>query len=117
MRLALLALVLPAALAGCGNPTSCQTACQLAFRESECNIRIPGKEPSEMVRDCTRECTRALRVTGQLDGYDPNRPESVDRSRSFVLRNEKQAATWIDCVVETSCVDLQRGFCPGGGIN
>lgn len=117
MRLALFALLLPAALAGCGKPTSCQSACQLAFLESECSLRVPGRNQDELVRECTRECNRALRTTGELGGYDPNNPNSVDRSRSFELQNEKQAAVWIDCVMETSCFDLDRGFCPGGGIN
>jgi hypothetical protein len=117
MRVALLALLLPAAVAGCADPVSCQTACQRAFRANECNLRVPGRDQDRLVRDCTNECDNALRETGELNGYDPNDRSSVDRSEPFQLQNEKQAALWIDCVLETSCEDLNQGFCPGGGVN
>lgn len=119
MRLLLMAALIPAPylLTGCGSPVSCQTACQRAFRSNECNLRVPGRDQDRLVRDCTRECGRALRETGELGGYDPNDRNSVDRSEPFRLQNEKQAALWIDCVIETSCPDLNNGFCPGGGIN
>jgi hypothetical protein len=117
MRRFWLALALPIGVAACDPPVSCQTACQRAFRENECNLRVPGRQANRLVRDCTRECENALTRTGDLDGYDPNDRNSVDRSQPFRLQNEKQAAVWIDCVLETSCEDLNRGFCPGGGIN
>lgn len=116
MRIFFLALALPVSLSACEAPVSCQTACQLAFRENECNVKVPGQEADTLVRECVQECEVALRRTGELNGYDPDDRNSVDRSESFRLQNEKQAALWIDCVIETSCRDLDEGFCPGGGI-
>jgi hypothetical protein len=106
-------------LAGCGGEElrSCENACEKAFRSDQCNIQVPGVEASELIRDCSRECENALARTGELEGYDPDDLNSVDRSEPFKLKNEKQAALWIDCVVESACERLDEGFCPGGGIN
>jgi hypothetical protein len=27
------------------------------------------------------------------------------------IGNEKQAAAWMDCVAETACDNIQKGFC------
>ena len=100
-------------LTACG--PSCQSACQKAFRDSECNIKVPGvTEQNDLVRDCMRECESALKKTGELDGYNPDEPLS---GQTFTLENEKQAAVWMDCVDEVACDNLDKGVCPGGGIN
>ena len=119
MRSLLLAALLPVPLllGGCGDSVSCQSACQRAFQSGECNIRVPGQTQDRLVRDCIRECEGALRRTGDVGNYDPNDRNSIDRSEPFSLQNEKQAALWIDCVLESSCPRLNDGFCPGGGIN
>jgi len=116
MRAVILTVLL---LAGCdsGDLRSCENACEKAFRSDQCNITVPGVEGAELIRDCSRECERALNQTGELDGYDPDDLNSVDRSEPFKLQNEKQAAVWMDCVVESACERLNDGYCPGGGIN
>jgi len=113
---ALLGLV--AASSGCGEDTrSCQAACRRAFLESECNVQVPGVQSSKMTRDCIVECETALKQTGELGNYDPDNRNSVERSTPYKLANEKQAALWMDCVIETACDSLNDGYCPGGGIN
>jgi len=118
MRLALIGIVaLAGTLAGCGDTRSCQSACRKTFRDEQCNVQVPGESASDLISDCVTECEQALRKNGDLGTYDPNDPDSVDRSSRFVLDNEAQAAAWTDCVVETSCDLINDGICPGGGIN
>lgn len=118
MRSALIALVvLGSCIAACGDTRSCQNACRRAFREEQCNFQVPGSEPNRLVQRCITECEGALKVNGDLNGYDPDIYESVDRTQRFELENEAQAAAWMDCVIETNCEDINDGFCPGGGIN
>lgn len=120
MRSILLVVAVSLSAAACSDIRSCPNACDRAFSESECHFGAglaAGGDPRKAIRECTRECENALRQTGDLDGYDPDDYNSVDRSRSFELKNEAQAAAWIDCVSETSCQDINDGFCPGGGIN
>lgn len=105
-------LVGAALLAGCG--PSCQEACNRAFKENECNLSVPGATQNELARDCISECESALRKPGDLDGYDPN--ERHTSGESIRLENERQAAVWMDCVVETACERLDQGYCAGGGI-
>lgn len=113
---ALLGLTTVTALSACSEVRSCQNACQRAFREDECAFGA-GLVGDDAVRDCINECENALRRSGELGQYDPDDYDSVDRSTTFELANEAQAAAWIDCVAETSCDDINDGFCPGGGIN
>lgn len=103
-------------LSGCSDVRSCQNACQRAFRDDQCNFGA-GLVGDDAIGDCVNECERALRQNGDLEGYDPDDYNSVDRSSTFQLKNEAQAAAWMDCVIETSCQDINDGFCPGGGIN
>lgn len=114
-----LGLALPIALAGCGEVVSCANACQRAFRPDfpNCGVGAGLIDEDRALRDCEQECEDALRQNGDLNGYDPDDYDSVDRSQTFTLDNEAQAAAWMECVVETSCEDLNDGFCPGGGIN
>ena len=117
MRAVLLSALIAVGGVACSDVVSCQNACQRAYRTEQCNIRVPGKDAPDMIRDCESECEVALRTDGELDGYDPDNRESVPRNEVFTLGNEKQAAVWMDCVMETACDDLNDGFCPGGGIN
>ena len=115
MRLVpLLAVIV--AVAGCNDALSCQNACQRAYREDQCNFGA-GLVDDDAQRDCQQECEDALRVNGDLEGYDPDDYDSVNRSETFRLKNEAQAAAWMLCVSETACERIQDGFCPGGGIN
>lgn len=117
MRAVLLSALIAVGAVACNDVVSCQNACQRAYRNEQCNIRVPGQDQTELIRDCSRECEVALRTDGELGGYNPDDRESVPRNEVFVLDNEKQAAVWMDCVMETACEDLNDGFCPGGGIN
>jgi len=102
---------------GCG--PNCQSACSKAFKESECNISVPGQTQDEMFRDCVVECTNALKEPGDLcDGsecYDPD--ERHTSGESVELKSDKWAAVWMDCVEESACELLEEGYCAGGGIN
>lgn len=118
MRSALFGLVVfGIGLSACEDTRSCQNSCRRAFRDEQCNFQVPGAETPRLIRDCVTECEIALRQTGDLNGYDPDVYGSVDRAQTFTLENEAQAAAWMDCVAETSCEDINEGFCPGGGIN
>jgi len=113
MRLTLITLIASTALLqACG--ANCQEACNRAFNESECNLRIPGETQDDLFDDCVAECEWALRTPGELEGYDPDEPSTS--GESMVLDNEKQAAVWMDCVMETSCERLDQGHCAGAGI-
>lgn len=103
-------------LSACEEPRSCQNSCSRAFRADNCAFGA-GILGDDAIRNCVTECRQALRQNGELGSYDPDDYNSVDRSRAFELENEAQAAAWIDCVAETSCEDINDGFCPGGGIN
>jgi hypothetical protein len=117
----LVASVVLTGLAGCGDDTrSCQNACGRAFGSDRCNVQVPGQGQSELINDCIDECEAALRQTGELGNYDPDDRSSVstqDGDFGFTLQNERQAAVWMDCVLERTCESLDEGFCPGGGIN
>jgi len=103
-------------LTACGEVYSCQNACQRAFRDDQCNFGA-GLVSDDAAQDCIVECEAALKINGDLGTYDPDDYDSVDRSSTYKLQNEAEAAAWMTCVIETSCDDINDGFCPGGGIN
>ncbi len=103
-----------AGLVGCGE--NCQSTCDQVY--NVCGIEKPGQTRQELLRDCRNECTDALRQSGPIGDYDPNRPRSS--SESIEIVNDEQAAAWIDCVWATApdgtpeqCEDLdpRSGFC------
>lgn len=95
--------------AGCG--PNCQEACNKLYSDNEggCAISKPNSTLEENIKECRRECETALDYVGELDGYDPD--ERQGTSESVTLENEKQAAVWMDCVMETVCEDLRSGYC------
>lgn len=106
------------ALTGCG--PDCQSSCEKLYGdgtdrngEPQCNIELPGKEGAagaqEMTRDCVAHCEHALARNGDIGDYKPN--ERASGNDEVSLDNEQQAALWMDCVEETSCVNLN----PNGG--
>ena len=104
-----LALVAQLAV-GCG--PNCQSTCNRLYVEEECNIQRPGYEGEkvgELIQQCMDLCEGALEVPGELEGYNPD--DRVGSSDSIDLENEKQAAVWMDCIAETSCEDLNQGYC------
>lgn len=96
-----------ALLAGCG--PSCQSSCSRIFDPSQCDIRIPGEAWQEVRDDCISKCEDALNQPGEIAGYDPY--EVNTSGTSVVLENEKQAALWMECVENTSCQDIDDGYC------
>ena len=110
MRVLALTLVSTAGLlAGCG--PDCNTSCDKLFgdRNEECRIVVPGRSAQEMTNSCLAECEGALKVTGEMDGYDPDVRGSG--AEDISLKNEQQAAAWMDCIAETSCKDLEDNYC------
>lgn len=113
MRFALLLAPLAALAAGCG--PDCRTSCEKLYGDAdgECNINRPGYEgdagAQELTQRCEADCESAMTKAGELEGYDPNRKASSNEDIS--LQNEKQAALWMECVEETSCENLQNGYC------
>lgn len=90
---------------GCG-PT-CQSSCQRLYlpEPKGCDIQVPGESTESLLADCVDQCTEALATTGELGDFNPRRDE---------VTNEKQAASWMDCVAETSCENLDPrtgGYC------
>ncbi len=96
-------------LVSCG-PT-CQSTCSRLYAEAECHIQRPGhKDQTQLRQRCLDECEDALKVPGELEGYNPS--ESTGNSDSIELENETQAAVWMDCISEQSCERLETaGVC------
>ncbi len=103
--------------AGCG--PDCRSSCTKLYGNSsdaegvaQCDISVPGKSGdegrNELIAECESTCDAAMRQTGDMDGYDPNVKGTSD---DISINNEKQAAAWMDCVAETSCINLGKGFC------
>jgi hypothetical protein len=114
MRKPVLLFALGAAILAAGCGPNCQLVCSKAFKESECNLSVPGQTQDELFRDCVVECTDALGEPGELDGFDPDTRHTS--GESIEVKNEKQAALWMDCVDQTACELLEQGYCAGGGI-
>ncbi len=110
-RLVAVSLVAAAALAATGCGPNCQSTCERLYGTTgeSCSISRPGTTATELLTRCSNECEGALSVPGELEGYDPN--ERQGSSASVQLENEKQAAIWMDCIAETACEDLNKGYC------
>ena len=96
--------------AGCG--PNCQSTCDRLYGATgdDCSITRPGVSSStDLKNECMSVCGEALKVPGDLGNYDPN--EWQGSSDSVTVRNDKQAAVWMDCIAETSCEDLEKGYC------
>ena len=105
-------LVAPFFMAACG-PT-CQSTCQKLYSDSQCNLQRPGKTQSDLTKQCLNHCEGALDSPGDLNDYDPYDPQGTTDSVS--LKNENQAAAWMNCVEQTACERLdyrsgQGGYC------
>ncbi len=98
-------------LMGCG--PSCRTSCERLYGSGtdQCNIAVPGFEgeagANSLIIECSQECESAMAEAGALGTYDPN--SNTDTKLS--IANEKQAASWMDCVGETSCDNIGNGYC------
>lgn len=94
---------------GCG--PNCQSSCERMFNDvsPDCGLAVAGVEPDELIRRCLSDCEEALETPGEVGDYNPFDPAGTGASAT--LDNEKQAALWMDCVAETSCTDIDDGFC------
>lgn len=112
MRAALVLMTLATALgSGCG--PNCQSACQKVYAPDECNVPTPGQEWEEAYEDCMRECENAMRYPAAPDEQGDYDPQVKNTSgESITLRNEQEAAAWMDCVLESACDRLEEGYCP-----
>ena len=95
---------------GCG--PNCQSTCDRLYGQTgeDCQIVRPGGATStDLKNECMRVCEDALDIPGELEGYNPD--EWQGSSDSVTIENDKQAAVWMDCIAETSCEDLEKGYC------
>jgi hypothetical protein len=98
-------------LMGCG--PSCRTSCERLYGSGTdaCNIPVNGYEgeagANSLIIECTQTCESAMAESGAIGTYDPNSKTDTKMS----IGNEKQAAAWMDCVAETACDNIQKGFC------
>ncbi|MBN2798912.1 MAG: hypothetical protein JXX28_07160 [Deltaproteobacteria bacterium] len=107
MRVALGSLLALLSLGGCG--PYCQSVCTKMAECPELNELRAGYSADEAFGDCLDECENALLTPGVVGDYDP-----MERNVSgavIELDNEKQAATWMDCVDGMSCEKLADGYC------
>jgi len=108
----LIASLIPVALllVGCG-PT-CQSTCSRLYDEGggSCHIQRPGhKDQVELKNRCMEECETALMIPGDKGDYDPY--TNSGGSASVEIENEMQAASWMNCISETSCDRLEQNYC------
>jgi hypothetical protein len=98
-------------MSGCG--PSCRTSCERLYGSGtdQCNINVPGFDgesgANSLVIECSQECESAMAEAGSIGSYEPN----SNTDTTVGLANEKQAASWMDCVAATSCDNMQKGFC------
>ena len=101
---------------GCG--PSCRSSCEQLYGSTQnvdgttqCDINVAGYSGQEganrIITECEAECDNAMKETGPLGNYDPNSNADTE----VELANEKQAAKWMDCVADTSCDNLMKGYC------
>lgn len=109
------AIAVAAGAAGCGE--DCQTACARIYDQAQCGVQIPGQQTQDAQRDCVAGCRQALTRPGDMAGYNPFEPvPPLSDWEDYNFRddgNEKQVATWMDCVMGTDCEQLQlsEGIC------
>lgn len=104
-----LLLAVPALLAGCG-PTCAQT-CERYLAEAECDGAPDAISVEQALQGCNAQCNRAMATPGPApapdDGrFNPANPGSSGLDPSDVLRNDQEAAAWMDCV--WSFTDLEE---------
>ncbi len=113
MKLTLaLCLLTAAALFTTGCGPNCQSTCDRLYGQTgdDCGITRPGAaSPTKLKNECMNVCEAALDIPGDVGNYNPD--EWQGSSSSVTINNDKQAAIWMDCIAETSCDDLEKGYC------
>ncbi|MFH1465575.1 MAG: hypothetical protein ABIO70_14405 [Pseudomonadota bacterium] len=94
---------------GCG-PT-CQATCDKLYGTTgdACHIERAGTTETDLKNTCMDHCEAALEIPGALGNYNPD--ERQGSSAAIDIETDKQAAVWMDCIAETACEDLTRGYC------
>lgn len=94
-------LAAPALLAACG-PTCAQT-CERYLAETECDAAPDAISVEEALAGCNAQCNRAMATPGPrpADGdprFNPGVAGTFTGDPSNALRNDQEAAAWMDCV-------------------
>ena len=107
-KLILFAVAMTQVLA-CGGP-DCRSTCERLYSsgtdasgETQCNIRGPNGDQYDR---CLSECNRAMETVGELGTYNPQ--EKPDPNEIPELKNDQQAAAWMDCIADASCELLTK---------
>ena len=97
------AVVAASQLTACG--PDCQTTCNKLYQSYECGIARPGMETSDLLQRCMTDCNSAMSKPGLIGDYNP----LGDYSNQEVpqLKNDQQAAAWMDCIANASCPLLE----------
>jgi len=107
-------LLAPLALlvSGCG--PDCQSSCDKLFGDApdQCDLAsgLPGVDPQNLRADCLSHCNGAMARNGEVS-EDFNPDERSSGADEVTLDNEKEAALWMDCVADSSCENLNEGYC------
>ncbi len=100
-------LALPS-LSGCKG--ACISPCEKLYLGADsCEIMRPGTSQEDLYEACMDHCGEAMAQSGDIGDYDPD--ERQGSSAAASLENRAQAQAWIECIEETSCEDLNLGYC------
>lgn len=109
-----LLLLVPVALFATGCGPDCQSSCDKLFGDApgQCDLAsgLPGVDPQNLRADCLSHCNGAMARNGEVSG-DFNPDERSSGADEVTLDNEKEAALWMDCVADSSCENLNEGYC------
>ena len=101
-------------LAACGGP-DCLSTCERLYRagtdkngNAQCNLG-EGRAGGDQFDRCLEECNFAMETTGDIGSYNPQK--KLEGEDIPDLENDQQAAAWMDCVLDASCVNLNKNVC------
>jgi hypothetical protein len=90
---------------GVGCDQNCQSTCGRVYDASECGVTVSGVSSNRLRDDCVEACEEALLKTGEMGTYNPyQRANPVNPPE---LRNERQAAEWMNCVWSSECTEIE----------
>ncbi len=111
---ALLVLLL-SALGSCGTlglqyvSNECSEACDRLYHPDYCYLQRPGYSQDDMVDTCVVACSEAEEHSGGVGDYQPY--SLVSDPASVELENAAQVEAWTKCISETTCQNLDAGYC------
>jgi len=97
---------------GCG--PDCQSTCEKLYASNgECEFTTAGDPDGQRnYARCMDSCSSAIATPGEAGDYNPQ--EKIPSSQTVELKNDQQAALWMDCIEEKSCENLKTSsgrFC------